>query len=342
MKRSGTVVGLVAVCLLAGCGAHRPATLLVDAARQPITADGVSRIMLHVRATDGRTLSPLMKIKVVEGDAHGRAGIVSKAAGADLTATFQPGVMPGLVTLRFSDNDIQTRDIVLDATPALADSFGDGTPDFLRLTTAPDQGAFREWFTLLAERQALETSATEITDCAALLRFAYREALRRHDEAWVATANVGEAPVPADIAKYSYPHTPLGPNVFRTHEGRFQAADLTDGTFSEFADVKSLVIANTHFVGRDERSARPGDLLFFRQPEQRSPFHSMIFVGRSHYGSGDDWIVYHTGPDGKWKGEMRRVPLASLMKHPDPRWRPLVTNPNFLGFYRWNILREAN
>jgi uncharacterized protein YfaT (DUF1175 family) len=332
----------MAVCLLAGCGSRRPATLLVHAARQPIIADGVSRITLRLSATDGRILSPLLKVRVVEGDAHGHAGILSKAASTSLVASFQPGVMPGPVTLRFSDNDVQTRDVVLNAAPALADSFSDGTPDFLRLTTAPDQRAFREWFTLLAERQALEPSGKEITDCAALLRFAYREALRRHDAAWVTSAKLGDAPVPADIAKYTYPHTPLGPDIFRTREGPFQAADLTDGTFSEFAEVKSLVVANTHFIGRDVRSARPGDLLFFRQQEQRSPFHSMIFVGRSHYGPGDDWIVYHTGPNGKWKGEMRRVPLASLMRHPDPRWRPLVTNPNFLGFYRWNILREAN
>jgi hypothetical protein len=28
------------------------------------------------------------------------------------------------------------------------------------------------------------------------------------------------------------------------------------------------------------------------------------------------------------------------MQHPDPRWRPTPSNPNFLGVYRWNILRE--
>jgi uncharacterized protein YfaT (DUF1175 family) len=66
----------------------------------------------------------------------------------------------------------------------------------------------------------------------------------------------------------------------------------------------------------------------------------MIFVGRGTGQSGDDWVVYHTGPDGKWPGEIRRVTLSSLVHHPDPRWRPLARNQNFLGVYRWNILRE--
>jgi hypothetical protein len=37
---------------------------------------------------------------------------------------------------------------------------------------------------------------------------------------------------------------------------------------------------------------------------------------------------------------MRRVLLADLLHHPDPRWRPTPSNPNFLGVYRWNILHE--
>ena len=68
----------------------------------------------------------------------------------------------------------------------------------------------------------------------------------------------------------------------------------------------------------------------------------MIFIGRSHYGTGNDWLAYHTGPDGAWPGEIRRVTLASLLQHPDPRWRPVPGNRNFLGVYRWNILREEN
>ena len=63
------------------------------------------------------------------------------------------------------------------------DTIGDGTPDFLRLHDPADRIAFRRWFTFLAEAQYFRGRAlpAEIDDCAALLRFAYREALRPHD-----------------------------------------------------------------------------------------------------------------------------------------------------------------
>jgi uncharacterized protein len=38
---------------------------------------------------------------------------------------------------------------------------------------------------------------------------------------------------------------------------------------------------------------------------------------------------------------MRRVSMGDLLRHPDARWRPLEQNSNFLGVYRWNILREG-
>jgi uncharacterized protein len=229
------------------------------------------------------------------------------------------------------------------AIPDLRDTFGDGTPGFLRLDSLTDRQDFRHWFTLIAERQAfLNPLPREINDCAALLRYSYREAMRRHDAIWATTMDLGELPAVSDIAKYQYPYTPLGPRIFRVKQGEFAQADLSDGTFAEFADVRTLVTDNAHAVGRDVHRAQPGDLIFFRQFEQRSPFHSMIFVGRSSFGSGDDWVVYHTGPSGSRPGEMRRVQLQSLLHHPDPRWRPTAGNPNFLGVYRWNILREAN
>ncbi len=53
----------------------------------------------------------------------------------------------------------------------------------------------------------------------------------------------------------------------------------------------------------------------------------------------DAEVVYDTGSDHGRAGELRRVALAELLDHPEPQWRPLVSNPNFLGVYRWNILR---
>ena len=67
-----------------------------------------------------------------------------------------------------------------------SDRFSDGTPDFLRLDSEEDRRAFRDWFLFLAESQYYREPARlprEIDDCASLLRFAYREALRQHDGA---------------------------------------------------------------------------------------------------------------------------------------------------------------
>jgi uncharacterized protein len=228
-----------------------------------------------------------------------------------------------------------------------SDTYADGTPDFLRLHTTQDREAFRAWFTTIAEHQADQPTqlSPEINDCAALLRYAYREALHLHDETWLSSHTLQSAA--PSIRQYAYPQTPLGANLFRIRPGPFLPADLNNGTFAQFADAQTLMQHSTYLVGRDLRLARPGDLIFYRQldqdspydvpgtPRYHSPFHSMIFCG-------EKGVVYHTGPMKRSKGEMRRLLLSDLLHHPDARWRPLKENENFLGVYRWNILREGD
>ena len=226
--------------------------------------------------------------------------------------------------------------------PALSwtDSFSDGTPDFLRLTDPADRAGFRRWFTLIAEYQAIRPRAevpAEITDCASLLRYAYREALKSHNEGWFEDTGIEAAVLPGEIRAWQYPHTPLGANLFRVRPGPFVPADATDGAFAQFADAKTLVERNAYFLSRDVRTAEPGDLLFYRQFGQSSPWHSMIMV----QGGTQARVVYDTGPDRGRAGELRRVALADMLDHPEPQWRPLPGNPNFLGVYRWNILRGS-
>jgi len=225
------------------------------------------------------------------------------------------------------------------------DRFSDGTPDFLRLTDPADQLAFRQWFTEIADYQAVRPHAdvpAEITDCASLLRYAYREALKRHDDTWFAATGTEVAALPGEIRAWRYPETPLGAGLFRVRPGTFTPADVSDGAFAQFADAKTLVERNAYFVTRDVRTAQPGDLLFYRQFGQSSPWHSMIMTRIA----GQPAVVYNTGPDHAGHtgartqaGELRRVLLAELLDHPQPQWRPVPANPNFLGVYRWNILR---
>lgn len=324
----------VFVCLLSACS-RTPVRIALAKPDHELIADGHSTIRLPISEVE-QVAANDVRVQVTAD--HGTTTI----RDSPLEVIYRAGVLPGDATIVVSGEHVQPVRTTITLKPDDADHFADGTPDFLRLDIAEDRTAFRRWFITIAEHEAsLDKPSPEINDCAALLRFAYREALRRHDSAWANDFQFGEHSAPADIGKYRYPYTPLGPRLFRTREGPFLSADLSDGTFAEFADAKTLVLSNAHFVTRDVHRAQPGDLVFYRQFGQHSPFHSMIFVGHSDNGPGDDWIVYHTGPDRKWPGEIRRVRLQSLLQHPDTRWRPLSSNPNFLGVYRWNILREA-
>jgi uncharacterized protein YfaT (DUF1175 family) len=198
----------------------------------------------------------------------------------------------------------------------------------LALDDPADRRAFTAWFTLIAEAQYVAPSR-EVGDCAALLRFAYREALRKHDGAWAAALRLpAVAPMPP-VAKYNYPRTPLGPNIFR----------VRDGVYAEFADAETLMRLNTRRIGSSLRRAEPGDLLFYRQIDRDLPFHAMIYLGPSRLeNDAGPFVVYHTGPVGSKPGEIRRPSLAELMRHPEPRWRPVEGNPGFLGVFRWEIL----
>ncbi|GGH15446.1 DUF1175 family protein [Silvibacterium dinghuense] len=261
----------------------------------------------------------------------------SEAGKSKVDLVVQSPVLPGKDTVRISYGKA-TVALRVHFVPSEDDIIGDGTPDFLRLHTAEDRNAFRGWFTAMAEAAAdlpREKLPAEIDDCAALLRWCYRNALHAHDEAWL-----GEAPDGVDLARpsvrqYAYPLTPLGAGLFRVRDGSFAPGDESNGAFAQFADARTLWRLNTFFLSRDVRNARSGDLLFFRQLEQNSPYHSMIVTGE-----GQKWVIYHTGPIGRGPGEVRRVLLQDLLQHPDPRWRPNPENSNFLGVYRWNILQE--
>lgn len=225
-----------------------------------------------------------------------------------------------------------------------ADSDNDGIPDNAELRSVNDRDNFKRWFAGIAELQFYQASDewnTEQRDCAGLVRFAWREALRKHDRLWFHKMGSGYEAIAPDIRAFSLETNPLGERLFRTSFGSFQESDLANGRFSEFADARTLKNYNCVFVSRDRRRAERGDLLFFQQPwVQKFPFHAMIFLGEAlRHGEGAaDWIVYHTGASPTDNGTLKKVRLAVLDHHPDKRWRPVENNPNFLGFYRLKIL----
>ena len=318
-----------------------PATLLVEAVPATLPADGFTSAALKIHSSTGRDLNGLR----ADTPDPQRASVEAVAIHGDSARiSLRVGVIPGETEVRLSAPGFEPRRIKLETTLDVSDSVGDGTPDFLRLHDAADRAAFRRWFTLLAEAEYhRHQSYGEIDDCAALLRYAYREALRRHDSAWAKAVSLPAAPSAGDVRQYQYPYSPLGAGLFRVRDGRFVPDDLNNGTFTQFADAKTLWRYNSHFVGRDIAAARPGDLLFFRQGGRNLAFHTMIFLGSSQIDPGrDPLVIYHTGLIGKSPGEIRRPTLAQLMSFPDPRWRPVPSNPSFLGIYRWNILRGTD
>jgi uncharacterized protein YfaT (DUF1175 family) len=265
------------------------------------------------------------------------------------------GVLPGPVRLTIEAPGYKSATVQFNAEPDSRDTAQDGTPDFLRLTDDPDREAFRNWFVWLAEAQYFQPPSAlpaEIDDCAALIRFAYRAALRLHDSAWANSLGLPELPALNSPAKYHYPFTPLGASLFRIAPGPFVPQDLTTGKFRQFADAQTLWRFNTDLVGRNLSRALPGDLLFFRRAANpqtlRAPptFHAMIYVGESKIRpDGHRYLLYHTGPaktaTGVDPGEIRRPTTDVLLRFPQPEWRPVASNPAFLGVMRWNILSEA-
>jgi uncharacterized protein YfaT (DUF1175 family) len=224
------------------------------------------------------------------------------------------------------------------------DSDNDGIPDAAELQSFMDRENFRKWFALVAEGQFYRLSEqwnAEQRDCAGLVRFAWREALRRHDRLWFQKMGPGYTAIASDVAQYNLEQGPLGEKLFRTSFGSYKDGELSNGAFSEFADARSLKSFNAKFISRDRHYAEPGDLLFFYQPwVQKFPYHVMIFLGRAKLSTdpASDWVVYHTGSSPTDEGTVKKVELAVLDHHPNKRWRPKESNANFLGFYRLKIL----
>jgi uncharacterized protein len=299
----GYRVLLPAILAISRCSHH----VTIEVTPAQLVADGESEVVVRMSPAD-------CKLDVTGG----RHSVTVERIEPGI-ARLRVGVIPAHMKLRARAPDGRTASAQLITTPDLAND--NGMPDFLHLPLE-DQQAFRRWFTFLAEAQYLRDPKTipkEINDCAALIRYAYREALSEHTSDWANQLGLQAVPAIPSVRKYAYPYTPLKAGLFRT----------ADDAFAEFADAHTLQRWNCHLVSRDVTRALPADLLFYKQIAEpaRRPFHSMIFLG------GD--IVYHTGS----AEGIRRLTLKELIGYPLAQWRPIPGNENFLGVYRWNILR---
>ena len=207
------VLAVVAVvCAFTVHHALAPAAFDLQLSASSIPADGFSTSELTIHST-GHDLRGIR----VEIETPHQVTLESLTISGDAVNTsLQAGVIPGEASIRVSAPGFTPQEIRLTTTPDNSDSVGDGTPDFLRLHDPADRRAFRHWFTLLAESQFYRPQPMpEVDDCAALLRFSYREAMRQHDSTW---AHAVALPAPAsvgDIRQYQYPYTPLAADIFR-------------------------------------------------------------------------------------------------------------------------------
>ncbi len=208
----------------------------------------------------------------------------------------------------------------------------------VRFRDAADQDAFRQWVVILADAQ-FDRPTPDVTDCAALVRHAVREALRSGTPDWRRRIAL---PAASGVAPPVRAHVTSEAGTLQL----FRVSRSAPPRFAEFADARRLIALNSRSLGREADALRPGDLLYFSQDGQAMPDHVMLFVGRSSLeAEGEDWVVYHTGPSaragdpvGTSRGEVRKVRLRNLVRHPAARWRPLPSNPRFVGIYRLTLM----
>lgn len=208
----------------------------------------------------------------------------------------------------------------------------DGYPNELELF-GNDRKNFAEWFASIAESQFYSISddwAKEDHDCGGLLRYAFVNALAKHDDKWLAKFKFIHRPDAIDVQAYNYPAPVVSRSLFRTAPGPYQPEDVDTGRLVGRTGVKYLANFSTVFIAKDIRQAKRGDLVFFIRPSLAS-YHSMVYLGNG-------WVVYHTGDAPEDGGGMRLIPFKKLFEHPDAAFHPSLSNPNFLGFYRWKIL----
>ncbi len=215
--------------------------------------------------------------------------------------------------------------------PPATDADGDGYPDAAELHSEEDRRAFVDSFVAVALAQVGSTPESTFDpsqrDCAGLVRYAYREALKAHDAAFAAR-HLGLRRLP-EVRTFHYPSVPfLGTRLFRVRPGGFDPAAVE----RDFAVAPEAVRLAEGSARRIAGVPSAGDLALFRSAAGVA--HLMIIAGDGP----DAPLVYHTGPHDGGPGEVRRASLLSLRSHPDSAWRPLAANPSFQGFFRFRIL----
>ncbi|MCP4131995.1 MAG: DUF1175 family protein [bacterium] len=239
---------------------------------------------------------------------------------------FRSTLVPGTVIFRCGNET----PVKLTFYKTIPDLDRDGFPDEAELSSHADREAFRNWFVRIAESQYLKRNGTwnkKERDCSGLVRFAYKEALKKHNLQWQRKHGIVIDKNLPDVAKFTFPDVPvLGEKLFKISGGT--AADGT--SFGYFADSETLMKYNSFLVNRNIEDAKKGDILFFfNMGNAKYPYHSMIVAEIT---GNTIIIIYHTGE----KDILKRVPVSYLDR--SKIFRPISWNRHFLGVFRFHIL----
>jgi len=346
---AGLIVVLVSVWVYRQLDAS---ALSYDVVMTPpsIPADGSSSALLEIKVTSRfghelgvGALPSAPRVAIVEGGDLVRVVPLGDSLRFRLVGGFNTGTVVIRITIAGLPAPLEAR---LELLASLADGNRNGYPDLMDLTSESDRTAFRRWFTTIALAQLTHLDdAWHDRDCAGLVRYCYREALKRHDSAWLHQRRWLVAGGIADVGKYNYPHVPLvGTRVFNAGQRRdddsLRVASVSDHhrrareslPFHAFAEAARLKDNSMSMHSRVPSDALPGDILIYlNDTESQWPYHMMIYLGGGV-------AIYHTGPDGSSPGRVKKLSLQELASHPNARWHPVEQNPYFLGFYRWRIL----
>jgi hypothetical protein len=140
----------------------------------------------------------------------------------------------------------------------------------------------------------------EQRDCAGFIRFVYREAFKALDPA--------RAQRPLWVDAHGQP--------------------------TDFADASNLLTGSFSPLGRGPTTRaqlETGDLVAFRQGEPGAEVWHLMLVVRDRDPAHGAMVLYHPGERG---AALRGGSLDALATEAPAEWRPLESNPAFLGFYR--------
>lgn len=175
---------------------------------------------------------------------------------------------------------------------------------------------FRAWMVRIIATQLARgpTPRWVHHDCASLVRFAVNESFKRHDGRWQRANGLAGA---------------LPPELQLTQQQAELAGRWHDisGKAVAYVSALALIQRNSRFIDRDVNQAQAGDLLFYDQGDDQ---HLMVYLGGE--------VAYHTGSESAGDNGLRRVPIHELLQWKDTRWRPHVSNPNFVGVFRLAFL----